>query len=90
MIDTGLARSGVGVSRAAELLEKVATWHSLRLAGVCTHFATAEDANDGFAAEQLHRFNEVTGSLAGKVSASAASSHSSIRSFPARSSRRDA
>jgi len=67
MIDTGLARSGVGVSRAAELLDKVATWPSLRLSGVCTHFATAEDATDGFAAEQLKRFNELTASLSGKV-----------------------
>ena len=67
MIDTGLARSGVGVSRAAELLDKVATWPSLRLSGVCTHFATAEDAADGFAAEQLRRFNELTASLSGKV-----------------------
>jgi alanine racemase len=67
MIDTGLARSGVGVSRAAELLDKVATWPSLRLSGVCTHFATAEDTTDGFAAEQLRRFNELTGSLSGKV-----------------------
>ena len=67
MIDTGLARSGVGVSRAAELLEKVSTWPSLRLAGVCTHFATAEDAADPFAAEQLRRFNELADPLAGKV-----------------------
>jgi alanine racemase len=74
MIDTGLARSGVGVSRAGELLEKVAAWPSLRLAGVCTHFATAEDTADGFAAEQLHRFNELTGSLAGKVIRHAANS----------------
>jgi alanine racemase len=67
MIDTGLARSGVGVSRAAALLEKVAAWPSLRLAGVCTHFATAEDTADGFAAEQLRRFEDLTGSLAGQV-----------------------
>ncbi|HEV2295607.1 MAG TPA: alanine racemase [Tepidisphaeraceae bacterium] len=67
MIDTGLARSGVGVARAAELLAKVASWPSLRLAGVCTHFATADDTSDCFAAEQLRRFDEVTSPLAGKV-----------------------
>ncbi|MGB7158924.1 MAG: alanine racemase [Tepidisphaeraceae bacterium] len=74
MIDTGLARSGVGVSRASELLEKVNAWPSLRLAGVCTHFATAEDVHDGFAAEQLQRFNELTGSLTGRVMRHAANS----------------
>lgn len=67
MIDTGLARSGVGVSRAAELLEKVGAWPSLRLAGVCTHFATAEEPGTAFAAEQLRRFEELTASLQGKV-----------------------
>ncbi len=74
MIDTGLARSGVGVARAAQLLEKVAGWASLRLAGVCTHFASAEDASDGFAAEQLRRFNDLTHSLSGKVLRHAANS----------------
>ena len=74
MIDTGLARSGVGVSRAAELLEKVGAWPSLRLAGVCTHFATAEETGNSFAGEQLRRFNELTSSYEGKVWRHAANS----------------
>ena len=50
-----------------ELLEKVGAWPSLRLAGVCTHFATAEEPGTAFAAEQLRRFEELTASLQGKV-----------------------
>lgn len=65
MIDTGLARSGVGVSRATELLEKVSRLPSLRLSGACTHFAMGEVAGDAFTDEQLNKFLAVTDHLQG-------------------------
>ena len=67
MIDTGMARSGESVHRARELIDRVAVWPSLRLISVCTHFASAEVADDPFAAEQLQQFDAVTCDLAGKV-----------------------
>src|SRR5438105_9159180 len=46
MIDTGMARAGVGVERALELLHQVEQWPSLRLMGVCTHLAAADMPGD--------------------------------------------
>jgi alanine racemase len=67
MIDTGMARSGASTHRALELIDRVANWPSLRLAGVCTHFASAEVAGDPFTAEQLASFRTLTAHLAGAV-----------------------
>jgi alanine racemase len=74
MIDTGMARSGVGSPRAQALLDKVAAWPSLKLAGVCTHFASAEVVGDPFTAEQLAMFRQLVAPLTGKVMLHAANS----------------
>jgi alanine racemase len=74
MIDTGLARSGASLHRAGELLEKIHAWPSLRLAGVCTHFASSEAPGDLFTGEQLAGFCELTDPLAGKAVRHAANS----------------
>ena len=67
MIDTGMARSGASVHRAMELIDRVGNWPSLRLAGICTHFASAEVPGDPFTAEQVANFQTLTERLAGAV-----------------------
>jgi alanine racemase len=64
MIDTGMTRSGVCAESLDALLRKVATRPSLRLVGLCTHFASAEQPDDRFTAEQLARFRRCTDAVA--------------------------
>src|SRR5205814_2434391 len=63
MIDSGVTRSGVCVERLGELLDRVATRPSMRLAGLCTHFSNAEDPASEVTTEQLARFRACTGNL---------------------------
>jgi alanine racemase len=74
MIDTGMARAGVEVDRATELLNQVNQWPTLRLAGVCTHLAAADMPGDFIGEEQLAHFRRLTEPLAGKVMLHAANS----------------
>jgi alanine racemase len=74
MIDTGMARAGVGIERARELLDQVAQWPTLKLSGVCTHLAAADMPEDFIGAEQLSLFRRVTDHLQGKVMRHAANS----------------
>ena len=74
MIDTGMARAGVEVDRAAELLHQVNQWPTLKLAGVCTHLAAADMPGDFIGEEQLGHFRRLTEPLAGKVTLHAANS----------------
>ena len=74
MIDTGMARAGVGVGRAKELLEKAANWPSLRLVGVLTHFVESEVPESAVTAQQLKDFRMLTDPLAGQVTRHACNS----------------
>lgn len=56
-IDTGLSRDGVRPSDLAEFWENTAKTEAIVWEGCCTHFATADDADMGFAREQLAAFN---------------------------------
>jgi alanine racemase len=60
MVDTGMTRAGVPIERLSELLQKIASRSSLRLAGLCTHFANADLGPDPFTQEQLDRFHAAT------------------------------
>ena len=60
MVDTGMTRSGVPVSHLETLIERINSRSSLRLAGICTHFACAENREDPFTREQLLRFAAAT------------------------------
>jgi alanine racemase len=64
MINTGLNRAGVDLKDFAQLLEKIYELPALRLVGVATHFATADEPENPFSAEQLARFVEATANLA--------------------------
>lgn len=74
MIDTGMARSGVNVDRAVELLQQIARWPALRLAGCCTHLAAADMPGDMIGEEQLAHFRRVSEPLAGRTLLHAANS----------------
>lgn len=54
-IDTGMGRAGVWHDEAQALWEQIAATPRLRLAGVCTHFASPDD-DAAFTAEQRRRF----------------------------------
>jgi alanine racemase len=60
MIDTGMSRSGVAMELAAELLETVTRHASLRLHGICTHFAESEEDNSPLTLRQIDRFRAAT------------------------------
>jgi len=74
MIDTGMARAGVEVDRATELLHQVNQWPTLKLAGVSTHLAAADMPGDFIGEAQLAHFRRLTEPLAGKVMLHAANS----------------
>jgi alanine racemase len=58
-LDTGMGRLGVRDSeRSAQLVDDVAATPGLELAGVMSHFATADELDDAFFEEQLQRFTE--------------------------------
>lgn len=58
-IDTGMSRMGVPAGEAAALLESVKRSAGLKLAGVYTHFARADEADLAPTLEQLAIFREV-------------------------------
>ena len=55
VVDTGMHRVGVAPERAVELARQVSDAPSLRLAGMWTHFAVAED-DEEFSRLQVERF----------------------------------
>jgi len=62
-VDTGMGRLGVDPGEAFELAQSLRQLPGLELAGLCTHFAAAEDDPD-FTREQITRFREVVDALA--------------------------
>lgn len=65
-IDTGMGRAGSPVDRAAELAQRVAGCEWLRLEGLMTHFAAADDPEaDDFTRRQIERFDRARAALDG-------------------------
>ncbi|HET8892128.1 MAG TPA: alanine racemase [Candidatus Angelobacter sp.] len=63
-VDTGMHRLGVPPAAAVELAERIRSSGVMRLTGVCTHFASAEDADsDDFTRQQIAAFNQVIAGL---------------------------
>jgi len=59
-IDTGMHRLGVPAERAVELAQRIRESSVMRLTGVCTHFAAADDpASDDFTHGQIAAFEKV-------------------------------
>ena len=55
-IETGMGRCGVDGEYAEKLIEKIDACENTRLAGVYTHFATADEEDLSYAYEQLANF----------------------------------
>jgi alanine racemase len=64
-IDTGMGRSGVPHNVAADLVGRVRGERSLRLTGLYTHFATADEADKSYALAQLDTFHGVVDAFRG-------------------------
>ena len=62
-IDTGMHRVGCDPADAVELAQRIGAADRLRLAGVSTHFATADDPSSLFRAVQLDRYRDVLDAL---------------------------
>lgn len=58
-IDTGMGRLGVRSERVAEFAEAIGRYGNIRVQGLMTHFAAADDPDrDCFTSDQLARFKE--------------------------------
>lgn len=66
MIDTGMCRSGIGCAEAPALAEAIRSQGALKLTGLYTHLATADEADKTFAREQLARFAQVVSACGGR------------------------
>jgi alanine racemase len=86
MFDTGMNRAGTAADQIDSLLERIESRPSLHLAGLCTHFAQSEDAENPFTIEQLARFLDRTDAIearGGKIIRHAANSGAIFFSPPA-------
>jgi alanine racemase len=62
-VDTGMHRVGAPADAAVALAQRVAERTELVLAGVCTHFAVADEPDDPYTADQIARFEAVLADL---------------------------
>jgi alanine racemase len=60
MVDTGMNRAGVSPELLGDLLDRIRSRSALRLAGLYTHFANAEEGDHPFNIEQLAMFLDRT------------------------------
>jgi alanine racemase len=58
-VDTGMGRLGVPADKAPAFLKELGSLGHLKLEGLYTHLATADEPDSDFAREQLRRFLEV-------------------------------
>ncbi len=65
-VDTGMHRVGCTVADAGALADSVVARDELRLEGVLTHFAVADEPENAYTAEQLDRFDAVLADLRGR------------------------
>jgi alanine racemase len=55
-VDSGMGRMGLLFDRDVQIIVEISRCPGLRVEGVYTHFATADEADDTFARQQLSRF----------------------------------
>lgn len=55
-IDTGMSRLGVTLDHLAATMQLCSSYHQLRVDGVATHFAAADDQDPGYTTRQLKIF----------------------------------
>jgi alanine racemase len=62
-IDSGMGRMGISPASAVQLAERLHALPNVRVEGVYTHFATADEADKSYCFEQLRVFREALGAL---------------------------
>lgn len=62
-VDTGMHRVGAAPADAVALARRITSAPGLRLEGVYTHLAVADEPDDPYTGQQLARFEEVLGEL---------------------------
>ncbi len=58
-VDTGMGRQGIRYNSAPDIVERIAHLPAVRIAGIATHFAVADEPDNPFTANQLERFRIV-------------------------------
>ena len=66
-INTGMNRSGVRWTEAAQFLKKLKTLKNLEIKGLFTHLATADEGDKSFVSVQLARFSSLVVNSNGKM-----------------------
>lgn len=67
MLDTGMSREGVCPVALERIAQSIVRQPSLRLAGLCTHFAGSEEAQSLFTLEQLEQFLLAVSPIAARI-----------------------
>jgi alanine racemase len=65
-VDTGMGRLGIALDGAVETIARITSLRGLDVIGICSHFATSEDADQSYARFQLEQFKSVVAQLAGR------------------------
>ena len=63
-VDTGMHRVGCAPAEAPELADRIDAAVGVRLAGLCTHFADADDLSSDYSTLQLQRFRDADDAVA--------------------------
>lgn len=62
-VDTGMHRDGVQPHEAVDFVHALDRLPGIDVQGICTHFATSDEAHSGFLLEQLESFRTVVATL---------------------------
>ena len=62
-IDSGMGRMGISPAGAVQLAQRLHTLPNLKIEGVYTHFATADEADKSYCLEQLRVFKETVSAM---------------------------
>ena len=65
--NTGMNRSGVCYTEAMAFLSRLKTLRQLKVEGLFTHLATADEADKSFVSIQLERFSSILANVSGKM-----------------------
>ena len=65
-VDTGMGRVGLLPAEAAAVTEQIAGLPALKIEGLFTHLASAEDEDQSYTEEQLNKFSQVIETLKAK------------------------
>jgi len=63
-VDTGMNRVGTTPADAVHLAESIEERNELKMGGICTHLAVADDPTNSYTSEQLGKFDAVVAGLA--------------------------